>query len=89
MPIYEYKCPSCGHLDEIIRPRQHDAPACGMCNEFHGETVIMERQISVIAGFEVKGFNAVNGYASPRTIPVKTGHRGMKVEVKGNPEAFK
>jgi putative FmdB family regulatory protein len=34
MPIYEYKCPACGHVSEVLvqsffNPRDPDCPECG------------------------------------------------------------
>jgi putative FmdB family regulatory protein len=46
MPIYEYRCESCGKAEEVIErlsaPDRHD---CGLC----GTALGMERQLSVPA----------------------------------------
>jgi len=46
MPIYEYRCGSCGEREEKLEPMQagdeHDCPACGAGSG-------MKRQLSVAA----------------------------------------
>ena len=50
MPIYEYRCSSCGHQEEFLRkvsdPVLSQCPACGKAT--------FEKQLSA-AGFQLKG----------------------------------
>ena len=31
MPLYEYRCPDCGHEVEVLQPFDAAPPACPMC----------------------------------------------------------
>ena len=56
MPMFDYKCPSCGHTHEALRKHSDPAPACPKCGE---DT---ERQVSKPAEprFEGSGFYATD-----------------------------
>lgn len=57
MPIYEYKCPGCGHtLTELSPTTSLVHPTCALCG------TRMDRMVSV-SNFQVTGYNAKNGYA--------------------------
>lgn len=67
MPIYVYKCPTCGWTKEAIQLAA-DAPT-PMCESCHWMTSTgrkiptpMER-VPTAAAFSVNGFNAKNGYS--------------------------
>ena len=49
MPIYEYRCPSCGQVQEAIRciANRHDAP---LCFEHSKAAVEMKLVISPVRG---------------------------------------
>lgn len=59
MPLYEFKCQSCGHTEEVIfpmdlRPLERDCPACGER---------MDRLISAPAiRFKGKGWTPKTGF---------------------------
>jgi putative FmdB family regulatory protein len=65
MPLYEYRCKSCGEREEKLEgfdaPSKHDCPRCG-------DALAMRRQISVTSftlaggGWEAQGYaNGVSG----------------------------
>ena len=61
MPLYLYKCPSCHEGQEVYLPfpitkADDHYTICKSCD------VAMER-VPTAASFEVRGFNARNGYA--------------------------
>ncbi|HDH57406.1 MAG TPA: zinc ribbon domain-containing protein [Bacteroidetes bacterium] len=50
MPIYEYRCPSCGHLFELLRSfADKDEVVCPQCGE------PAQRLLSAGTGFIIKG----------------------------------
>ena len=49
MPLYDYKCPKCGNLIDVIQSSTTEAPKCPKCG------TVMEKQVSAPAGFEFKG----------------------------------
>lgn len=49
MPIYEYKCPACGHQKDMIRKISDPDPVCPECNE---QTMV--KQVTA-AAFRLKG----------------------------------
>jgi putative FmdB family regulatory protein len=49
MPIYEYRCPSCGgHVEALVRS-DDPAPRCSACDS------VMERVLSVTGGVRMGG----------------------------------
>jgi len=48
MPLYEYKCESCGKHEEVLQRHYDDAPSCDDCQ------TIMKKQISR-SNFSLKG----------------------------------
>lgn len=90
MPLFDFKCPECGTVREVLMRADTPDPVCrhpeGIHNGYREASVwLMEKQPSS-GSFVVKGFNSLTGYASPRTF-----HRdvnGIKTTVTGNPEAF-
>ena len=56
MPIYEYKCDSCNHIFEKLVFKDEDNVLCEKCKK---ET----HKVMSTANFEIKGFNAENGYS--------------------------
>ena len=82
MPLYDYKCPQCGKVREVLI--HANSPVKLLCD--HGEHhVPMERQPSA-PNFTVKGFNSKTGYTGQRTFT--SSHDGITTRVTGNPEAF-
>lgn len=71
MPLFDFRCPECGSVREVILIK-HDVPVtCHMHGE--GRLVTMERLPSAPA-FKVNGHNAANGYNGGQT------HEMTKVE---------
>lgn len=61
MPIYEYKCTSCGHEVSKLVKMEASAPLCTKC-EAEGRTVSMVKKIS-LTGFKLEGGGwAKDGY---------------------------
>lgn len=56
MPLYDFKCPSCGHLYEDI-VRYGELSVCPKCNLW-GTDRLMGRP-----SYRMTGYNAANGYA--------------------------
>lgn len=83
MPLFDFKCPECGTVREVLM--NANSPALVICNH---DTVhfAMTRQ-PCAPNFKVKGFNAATGYAGERTIRQNHGN-GIRSEVKGNFEGF-
>lgn len=50
MPIYEFRCPECGHEAEEYVPMGTDSWPCPVCI-----TVVMERLQSAPGGFDLRG----------------------------------
>lgn len=59
MPLYDFKCPECGALREVLVLRFDVPVTCHMHGE--GRSVTMERMPSAPA-FTVLGFSEANGY---------------------------
>jgi putative FmdB family regulatory protein len=49
MPIYAYKCPACGHAQDVLQKMNDAAPQCAAC-----QGASMDKQITA-AGFQLKG----------------------------------
>ena len=49
MPIYAYKCPACGHAEDVLQKMSAPAPECKACGK-----ATMEKQLTA-AGFQLKG----------------------------------
>ena len=49
MPIYAYKCPACGHAEDVLQKMSAPAPECKVCGK-----ATMEKQLTA-AGFQLKG----------------------------------
>lgn len=65
MPIYEYRCPSCGAEVEQLQKYDAEPPACESetCRAATGEAVTMERKVSR-SSFELRGGGwAKDGYS--------------------------
>lgn len=70
MPLYTYRCPRCGHtVDETHTIADRDrVPLCLECSDYDdlvqfGERTAMMVRVPTCASFEIKGFNAKNGYS--------------------------
>ena len=61
MPIYEYECNHCGHVQELITKSACNTRAYMMCEECGGAC----SKVPSAANFRVTGFNAKNGYNLP------------------------
>jgi len=56
MPTYDYKCPACGHVKEVIHSiKESPRIVCDLCMLGGGENNAMERQISLSAGGFILG----------------------------------
>ena len=68
MPIYEYKCPICGNMEEVltktIAEGENIMQFCPVCRVKGTYCVICLRVLSVV-NFRVTGFNSANGYNLP------------------------
>ena len=49
MPIYAYKCPACGHAEDVLQKMSAPAPECKACGK-----ATMDKQLTA-AGFQLKG----------------------------------
>lgn len=66
MPIYEYECPSCRRISEVLQKVNDPSPTCGDC-EVKGQPCEMVRLISKKGGFILKGPGwARDGYSSKK-----------------------
>lgn len=55
MPIYEYKCESCGHQVEKLQKMGDPPPVCGPCDELlPDDTPYMTKQVSRTS-FQLQG----------------------------------
>ena len=58
MPLYEYKCPSCGTEEEVMQKHTDPAPVCLKCSKGNphdpDNDVFMVKQISKTS-FSLKG----------------------------------
>lgn len=85
MPLYDFRCPHCGHVKENLFKNLEDAiQATVLCEECH---VLRIRLASAPASVIISGFSADNGYTHGRTIQGPS-FGGIKTEVKGNFERF-
>ena len=58
MPLFDYKCPWCDHIDrDVLEPAETLWRWCKSCHEEY-----MERMPSAPA-FSIKGYSAANGYS--------------------------
>jgi putative FmdB family regulatory protein len=61
MPIFDYKCPRCLNIVEVLMTSKRKIqPVCPFCRVPEG--VLMERQLSA-PNFSISGFSAKNGYS--------------------------
>jgi hypothetical protein len=94
MPLFDFKCPNCGLIKEVLVRKPTDVILCEPCNRPNVRVcslttwnpVLMERQ-SAAPSFRVVGFNERTGYSSARTFKKDYGN-GIKTEVTGHPEGF-
>ena len=81
MPIYAYKCASCGHEQDVLQkisdPVLTDCPACG--------AAALQKQVTA-AGFQLKGSG---WYVTDFRDQGKTGKGKGKEEGKDKPDAGK
>lgn len=61
MPIYDFKCPSCGEVREVIQRHDAAAPEC----VYHPTPVAMERQLPRGTLMELLDFQNVPGHRKP------------------------
>ncbi len=82
MPLYDYRCPSCGRLavDVLTSYKQPSALMCAN-PDVHAAPVEMERLVCA-PSFVVNGFSAKNGYNGGQTYEVKVKEKDMRVIVK-------
>ena len=59
MPIYEYRCPACGAVVEILQRMNAPAPICVECSQDAAQAPAMVKQVSR-SSFVLKG----GGWAS-------------------------
>jgi putative FmdB family regulatory protein len=76
MPIYEFKCSSCGHKKEILMLKESDWKGshklgCDKCKGMY------ERVLSA-PNFKIKGFSADNNYSSVKEKTNKDGRPKTK-----------
>ena len=77
MPLFEFRCPSCGRVEE-----RYVAVACAMpmpvclCS-----TALMGRMPSAPALISIRGYSQFNGYSRNKETVVVPGHERMKVTV--------
>ncbi len=65
MPLYEYKCPHCDLVIEVLQNRETASPVCAPCESRHRIRVKMTKQISR-TNFSLKGTGwAKDGYGTP------------------------
>jgi putative FmdB family regulatory protein len=64
MPIYEFKCESCGHEKEILIVRQSQLKGSNKlgCDKCRG----MYKKVPSAAAFNIKGYNEANGYSNQK-----------------------
>jgi putative FmdB family regulatory protein len=86
MPLYDYKCPTCGAVTEQTHSiKESPSIPCPEC-EKTGSTVVMERMISLNRnGFIVKGFTEAMSWKVKRDRMKNNAELGMKqIERYGN-----
>jgi len=66
MPIYEFKCPSCGHEKEILITKSSDLKGSHKlgCDECKG----MYEKVMSAANFKIDGYNAKNRYSNVKDV---------------------
>lgn len=66
MPLFEYRCSSCHHLEEVLQ--KHDDPAPGVCPHC-GKKKTMHKEMS-LTSFQLKGGGWYKDlYASSSSTP--------------------
>lgn len=83
MPLFDFKCPECGKVREVL---MHLNSTCPVLCDHDTVHFRMEKQPSA-PSFRVLGFNARTGYTGERVFKRDHGN-GIKTEVRGNPEGF-
>lgn len=79
MPMYLYRCPTCGYEIEIIRTvDERDNPV--HCNGFEDCAPGLMERVQAAPGFTVKGFSAINNYSRTDTGWVSQGN-GIRTRV--------
>jgi predicted nucleic acid-binding Zn ribbon protein len=81
MPLFDFKCPECGALREVLVRADTPLPIC----DHNDEVFLMQKQPSA-PSFKVNGFNQLSGYASEQVRVERK--NGVRTEVRGNFEAF-
>lgn len=61
MPLFDFKCPTCGEVAVDVVVQYPDLPPILVC-DMHRPQTIMVRQPAAPA-FTIKGYNAANGYS--------------------------
>lgn len=52
MPLYSYKCPSCGAEEDVLHPMslpKEELPQCSLCG------TLLEKQVTAPGGFKFNG----------------------------------
>jgi len=72
MPLYNYKCPTCNHEEEVLMGYNDSDPLCPHCAynpEVQGKDEIMIRQYSPTTNFILKGRGwAYDGYSKETSL---------------------
>jgi putative FmdB family regulatory protein len=56
MPLFDYECTSCGHVQELLVPSNLDTDIpCSKCGA-------QSKKLPSVASFKIKGLRAANGY---------------------------
>jgi putative FmdB family regulatory protein len=77
MPRYDYKCPSCGTVEEVIHSIKQDPEiVCPVCAP-EGNAVVMQRLISGGGGF-ILGSTETMGWKENRLRVKKNAELGLK-----------
>ena len=79
MPLFDYRCPECGTVREVLVIK-HDASVT--CHVVHDGRLVTMEQMPSTPSFVVNGFNAANNYSGGQTYEVKTKEKDMRVIVK-------
>lgn len=84
MPLFDYQCPFCGHVREVLVKRADEPVYCYLCDEskLNGpEVKVAMAKLPAAPGFRMKGFSAVNGYNSTDTGYQPSQYAGIKTRV--------